>query len=363
MDVADSPIPHFPIAEYLPEPIFILHEDTHKIFWINSAAELWLRRSSRAVTGLMLTGFSPDFDTLAMDISRRSQMGGAIHGHDMSIRLAGKRNFTCSYVVFSCPSGIVIKVMPKPTTQSVHTHADNEQAVTMLGRMLAHELKNPLAGIHGAAQLLESSLHNQDDLELTVLIKTEVGRIGRLADQMENFGTTNGGENALFNVHTILRNAKLLFQSQDNSDIKLVEDYDPSLPDVFGNADALMQVVVNLIANAVEAINKGNNDGARCIEIKTLYRTGVTRRLGNRVHRSLPVEIRIIDNGPGIDVNLRERIFHPFVTSKSNGYGLGLALVSKIISEHEGLIDVQSQSGCTVFSILLPIADNIRSKD
>ncbi len=362
MGVPDN-LPHFPIAEYLPEPIFILHADSHKINWINSAAELWLRRSNRVVQGKILASLSPDFDTLAADISRHSNMGGTIHGHDMSIRLTGKRNFTCSYVVFSCPSGIVIKVMPKPTTQSVHTHADNEQAVTMLGRMLAHELKNPLAGIHGAAQLLESSLHNQDDLELTTLIKTEVGRIGRLADQMENFGMTNGGENALFNVHTILGNAKLLFQSQHNSDIKLVEDYDPSLPDVFGNADALMQVVVNLIANAVEAINKANSDGVGQIEIKTLYRTGVTRRLGNSVHRSLPVEIRIVDNGPGIDVELRERIFHPFVTSKSNGYGLGLALVSKIIVSHEGLIDVQSEPGCTVFSILLPTANNIKNKD
>lgn len=349
------------IAENLPEPLVLLDGD--KIIWVNSAAETWLERSKEALCGKTLLQISPDFDVLCENMAKEKDIGGTLHGHDMAIRLRGKREFVCSYLVFPSPPGRAVLIRPKQTGRSTTTQQPRSEAVTMLGRMLAHELKNPLAGIRGAAQLLESDLQNPDDLELTGLIKTEVDRIGRLADQMEKFGATGNGNHEAFNVHTILRKATLLFQSQKNTGIKIVELYDPSLPQVFGDADALMQVVVNLVANAVEVLKSTlGESGAGTVEIHTLYRTGVRRRNTDGKIYNLPIVVRIIDNGPGIDEDMQDRIFHPFVTGKTNGHGLGLALVSKIVSEHGGLIDLETRPGRTVFSISLPTSKYIRNK-
>ena len=221
----------------------------------------------------------------------------------------------------------------------------------MLGRMLAHELKNPLAGIYGAVQLLEAGLSEDADLEITELIKSEVKRIGRLADKMENFGDSTSSDFENFNIHTVLRKALLLIQNSDNSDIKFVENYDPSLPDVHGNMDQIMQVVINFLANATDAVYVNADKGR--IEIQTQFRSGVRKKNQMGIVTTLPVEVRIIDNGAGINPQMQDRIFQPFVTSKANGHGLGLALVSKIISEHGGLVSCESEPGRTVFSILL----------
>lgn len=349
------------IAENLPEPLIVL--ENNKISWVNFAAETWLKQSNETLKGQILLNVSPDFDVLCENMSKSGDMSETIQGYDMAIRLRGKREFICSYLVFPCPPGQAILIRPKQTGRSTSSQQPRSEAVTMLGRMLAHELKNPLAGIRGAAQLLEADSQNPDDLELTNLIKTEVDRIGRLADRMETFGATDSGHYQAFNVHTILRKATLLFQSQDHAGVKIVEFYDPSLPSVFGDADALMQVVVNLVANAIEAIKSTHGEnGVGVVEIQTLYQAGVRRRRENGQSYNLPIVVRIIDNGPGIDADIRERIFHPFVTGKANGHGLGLALVSKIIAEHGGIVDLETQPGRTIFSILLPTDRHINSK-
>lgn len=356
----------FPLAEFLPEPVLVLDAKTHCVQWMNPAAQDWTRRSLDHLLGKKITEISPDFEDLSESLERDLHFEGSIHGHDLSVRLWGNRKYLCSYIVYGLPRGIAVLLRPEQYGRGGFVGAQRQDAVTMLGRMLAHELKNPLAGIRGAAQLLEAELSEPDDLELTALITTEVDRIGRLADQMEKFGAVEKGTLVPFNVHTILRKASLLFQSQSHENIQIKECYDPSLPPVLGDQDALMQVVVNLISNAIEAIKSApsnEHDGEQPIreanfgqiEIMTLYRTGIRRRLKDGTTMSLPMEIRIIDNGPGIDADLKARIFQPFVTSKANGHGLGLALVSKIIAEHDGLIDLKSEPGKTVFSILLPI--------
>ena len=359
----------FMIAEHIPEPILVVGRDgkanmkepAQKIIWGNAAAESWLRQSCSALAGRQLTDISSDFDIIENKLADITIEQGSIRGRELTIDLGEDRKFICSYLVFPCQNGVGVLIKPRQIGLGLNAGTRRDGSVTMLGRMLAHELKNPLAGIRGAAQLLESELTAIDDLELTSLITTEVDRIGRLVEQIEKFGTDEKAIYENFNVHTILRNAKLLFHSQnkrsDTKEIDLVESYDPSLPDVFGDRDALMQVVVNLIANAIEAIHSTQGSNGECgkVEIKTLYRAGINRRRADGSIQSLPVEIRIIDNGPGVSDNLRERVFQPFVTGKANGHGLGLALVSTIIERHGGMVDLTSKPGRTVFSLLLPI--------
>ena len=359
----------FMIAEHIPEPILVIGqcgksdtgETAQKIIWGNAAAESWLRQSCSALAGKQLVDISSGFEIIENKLADITTEQGSIRGRELTIDLGKERKFICSYLVFPCQNGVGVLIKPRQIGLRLNAGTGRDGSVIMLGRMLAHELKNPLAGIRGAAQLLESELTAIDDLELTSLITTEVDRIGRLVEQIEKFGTDEKAVYENFNVHTILRNAKLLFQSQSIRDggkeIDLVENYDPSLPDVFGDKDALMQVVVNLIANAIEAIHsmQSNKGGQGVVEIKTLYRAGINRRRADGSSQALPVEIRIIDNGPGVSDNLRERVFQPFVTGKANGHGLGLALVSTIIERHGGMVDLTSKPGRTVFSLLLPI--------
>ncbi len=349
----------FPLAEAMPDPVFMLAADTSALVWMNNAAENWLQRSSSGLAGKTLTDISSGFDALGEGVAAALNIQTITRGHDLNIR-ANEQNYTCSYTVFACSPGVAVMIKPRRAGLEGSGAAQSNEAVTMLGRMLAHELKNPLAGIHGAAQLLESELESEDDKELTALIKTEVDRISRLAEKMEGFGSSQSGEREHFNVHTILRKAHLLFQNQSIGGISLHENYDPSLPQVFADQDALMQVVVNLVANAIEAIKAGGAGDK--VEIRTSYRAGVGRKNVSGISYALPVNIKIIDNGPGIDEKLRARVFEPFVTAKANGHGLGLALVSKIIEDHGGFIDVSSEPGKTVFSILLPTDNHLRSK-
>lgn len=346
----------YPIAESLPDPVFILGHDT-AVLWVNSAAEHWLRRSKEAMVGRNIKSIVVEFEGVEGEVENAISKQIETRGYDLKVRTNGK-NCNCEYVVFPCAAaaGLMIKVMPIGRDRNIGDRRN--EAVTMLGRMLAHELKNPLAGIYGAAQLLESEIDSPDNRELVQLIKTEVDRISRLAEKIENFGNASTIDYEEFNIHSVLRKAKLLFQSQGHEAVKFVENYDPSLPHVFADRDAVMQIIVNLLANATEAIEQSGQAGR--VELRTSYRAGVHRKNSAGTRYALPVNVQIIDNGPGIDESLRMRVFDPFVTGKANGHGLGLALVAKIVEEHGGLIDMQSDIERTVFSLLLPVNNNIQ---
>jgi len=214
-----------------------------------------------------------------------------------------------------------------------------------MGRMIAHELKNPLAGIKGAAQLLRDDVDSEEGLALIDLIGSEIDRIRRLADRMEKLGDDDPTGTEQVNIHEILRQARRIIQSA-NPNIIFDERYDPSLPHANGDPDTLMQALLNLIKNAAESAGEQGQ-----IRLETSFRAGVR---GGNSGRLLPVQIQIIDNGPGIPKDMLAQIFQPFVTTKPEGQGLGLALVSKVAAAHEGLVEVQSVPGRTVFSLLLP---------
>jgi two-component system nitrogen regulation sensor histidine kinase GlnL len=227
------------------------------------------------------------------------------------------------------------------------------RSVTGLAAILAHEIKNPLSGIRGAAQLLEQSV-TTEELPLARLVRDEVDRIVDLIDRVEVFGDDRPTEREPVNIHVVLDRVKLLARSGIARQVTFVEDYDPSLPPVLGNRDQLIQIFLNLIKNAAEALERTQSPEIR---LSTAFRPGIRISVQGIAERvSLPLEIIVEDNGPGIASDLVPILFDPFVTTKSNGSGLGLALVAKIVGDHGGVVDMDSRPGRTRFRVLLPVA-------
>lgn len=357
------------LAEDMPYPVFLLERKKSEIIWANLAAQNICATSLKHLKGAAFeTRLGVDWQ-IPEKINQACMQHGSVSWQGIWQPTARDHASLYHLNLFPVDNhiGLFIHTQGHYSANGAFGADGLSQAVrfspalSSMGRMMAHEIKNPLTGMRGAAQLLREEVNSGDGYEFIDLIITEIDRLGRLADNMETLGEANKDEFTYFNIHKIIRQALKILKASDGHDIKIIEDYDPSLPAIYGDPDSLMQALLNLIKNAQEAIGShGHQQGE--IVIKSLFRSGVTHRHHKEDKgRTLPVEIRITDNGPGIPSDIGDQIFHPFVTDKPAGQGLGLSIVSKIIKSHDGLVEVSSRPGQTTFSLLFPISHKVEA--
>jgi len=341
----------------LPHPAIATDGD-EKIIAFNAAAEQFFSVSARSMRGRPITEFAPEGSRLSTLISQARRDGISlserdidVHWADTETRLAHIQVNTINDMENSQALLIVMQhgsIAEKMNRSLAHRGA--ARSVTGMAAALSHEIKNPLAAISGAAQLLQMSVPD-GEAELCELIQEESSRIQRLVERMEHFTDSRPVEAQAVNLHDALQLTRRAAQVGFGKNVAFIEDYDPSLPPTSGDRDQLAQAFQNLVKNAAEAVGESG-----VITLKTAYRPGV--RLSG-IHgddrQSLPLEVTITDNGPGIPPDFAPYIFEPFVTSKASGAGLGLALVSKIIADHGGIIECDTDAGRTTFRMLLPV--------
>jgi two-component system, NtrC family, nitrogen regulation sensor histidine kinase GlnL len=350
------------VLNALPLAVIVIGPDTG-IRDANVAAEDFFDMSVALLRRHSLRDLVPFGSPILSLIEQALQRGGAVSEYkvDLGTPRTPSERVVDLYVapVPERPGEVVLMLQQRAIADKMNrqlTHRSAARSVIALAAMLAHEIKNPLSGIRGAAQLLEQSA-NDEDRVLTRLICEEADRIVKLVDRMEVFGDERPIGREPVNIHAILDHVRRLAQSGFARHIKFVEEYDPSLPRVLANRDQLVQVFLNLVKNAAEAIGENAADGE--IQFSTAFRPGVRLSLpGSKAKVSLPLEFSIRDNGPGVDEELKPHLFDPFMTTKPTGTGLGLALAAKIIGDHGGIIECESQPRRTVFRVLMPKFNN-----
>ncbi len=340
----------------LPSPALLI-DGADRVLEVNPAAELFLNISARALKGSTL-GDRIAIDAPLPEILARVRHGrAALFINDVVVGTGERAAVLCNLQMAPLgedPDTVLLLINPRELADRLERAAQVKSAARSavgMAEMLAHEIKNPLAGISGAAQLLSMGLRGED-LELTNLIVAETRRVVKLLEQVEQFGDVRPPELKAVNIHDVLDRARRSAVVGFAAHMTVIEDYDPSLPLALGDADQLTQVFLNLLKNAAEAAKGGRGT----IRLRSFYDRSLRLRRADGSGSALPLQVEVIDDGPGIPPAIAAEIFEPFVSGRENGTGLGLALVSKTLSQNGGWIGVESQPGRTVFRVSLAVA-------
>lgn len=340
----------------LPFAVVAIDENT-EISFVNFAAEQFFQQGAHGLTGKCLNTILPSQSPIFSLASQALTGQTSVAEYDVTIAypLGRIRNLAITAAPLAQNSSIVVlslheqSIARRINSQMVHRNA--ARSVTGLAALLAHEVKNPLSGIRGAAQLLEAGLSDDEDLGLTRLICEETDRICDLVDSMGLFSEGPPSRTAV-NIHQVLERVRKVAHAGFGRHVEFIEEYDPSLPPVYGNADQLIQVLLNIVKNACEAVPRTRG----VIRLRTSYQHGIRLALPGGAHRvQLPLMVSVIDNGPGISDDVASNLFDPFVTSKQDGNGLGLALVAKVVGDHGGIVEFDSGDRGTEFVLRLPM--------
>lgn len=347
------------VIDALPNPLIVLNEDEH-ICLANVAAEHYFQASSTALLRHKLRDLVPFSSPVFGAVAQARSIAGVVNEYAIAVgtpRLGGERLVDIQAALMTeQPNHVIVMLLERSMAHKIDrqlTSRGAARSVSGMASMLAHEIKNPLSGIRGAAQLLEPAL-GPEDRALARLICDETDRIRDLVDQMEVFSDERPLDKKPVNIHAVLERVKQLTVAGMAPGVTVREDYDPSLPPVLGNRDQLVQVFLNLAKNSAEAIGQGGEAGE--IMITTAFRPGIRLTVPGSTERvTLPFEVCIHDTGPGVPEELRPNIFDPFVTTKPGGRGLGLALVAKIVRDHGGIVECIGRERGTTFRVLLPM--------
>jgi two-component system nitrogen regulation sensor histidine kinase GlnL len=347
------------VLNSLADPVLVVDGDG-VVQFVNQATEQFFDASQSWLSSRNLNQLvPPDSPILVMiDQVRRSGSSLSEYGVTLETPRTGSRQVTIQVApIADDPGSLVVSFHDRTIASKMTGEINSRSAVrslTGMAAVLAHEVKNPLSGIRGAAQLLEQNA-DDEDRKLTHLICDETDRICALVDSMEAFSEQPQIERGEVNIHQVLEHVRKLAENGFARNVSFREQYDPSLPPVPGDRDQLIQVFLNLVKNAAEAVGEQGGE----ITVTTGYQHGLrVARPGSTQRTQLPLVITVSDNGEGIPEDIQTHLFDPFVTTKARGTGLGLPLVSKVIGDHGGMIEFSSEPGCTTFRVYLPAYRN-----
>ena len=345
------------VLDALPLAVLVLDE-ADRVVGANAAAEPFFGVSIAALRESRLQDFVPADSPVFMMLRQVRSTGGRIIEHDLQLESPriSKHDVTAQATLLGDnPSLLLLTLQDGSSLRALDrrlTFRNAARSVAGMAAILAHEVKNPLAGIRGAAQLLEGTVPDEDR-ELAVLIRDEADRIRALVERMDMF-SEKPIDRVAVNIHRVLERVRMLASSSFAAHLRIVERYDPSLPPVWGNRDQLVQVLLNLVKNAAEAISAASGTGE--IMLSTAYRHGLRLAVPGSTERvHLPLLVVVRDNGPGIPDDIKPHLFEPFISSKPSGSGLGLALAAKIVGDHGGLIEIDSHGDRTEVRLHLPV--------